>query len=322
LPRWTLLSDDFPPLIGGVSTVAWELSIGLRDHGFDVTVLTRRRDGIPGLGGVDIRPISGPSFRRFGGWWARWHASDVLAPSHRLFALQWTMARSLRRGFDLMLHGSDVETMSPAMRKTMARAANCWVMSAYLRDRLLDAGVIAKVIPAPIDAALPGRPARNPLRWICLSRAEQFKGADRFVRLVAAAGVRGTFVGDGSQLQQLKELAAKTDAKIDFVGALSRADIWGLFSEHDLCVQLSRREGFGLSVLEAASHGVPVMVSRAGGLPEAAGPGLVLNDADNAEQSLLALHRWWKPSRGLQAHAWVSARHGRRRTVSALLRPQ
>ncbi len=76
-------------------------------------------------------------------------------------------------------------------------------------------------------------------------------------------------VGEGSALEKAKDLA-KDDARIKFYGRLTHEElekkIWPIT---DVLINPSKvPESFGMVVVEALAHGVPVMVSNKGALPE------------------------------------------------------
>ncbi len=65
-----------------------------------------------------------------------------------------------------------------------------------------------------------------------------------------------------------------------FTGWLPPADLEGLYQTASCFVLPSRREGFGLPLLEAMSRGVPVACARASALPEIAGDAALYFDPD------------------------------------------
>ena len=86
----------------------------------------------------------------------------------------------------------------------------------------------------------------------------------------AASGVRLRLVGDGPQRFELQALATELGvaAHVDFVGAVPHAQVQAELRQLDVFVAASRQESFGVAVLEASAAGVPVVVTRVGGLPE------------------------------------------------------
>jgi len=82
----------------------------------------------------------------------------------------------------------------------------------------------------------------------------------------------------------------------------------------------SGAEGFGLCLAEAAGLGVPAVGARTGGVPEAVGPGLVVDDPDDLDRSLGAVRSFLDRRPGPAAHVWAAASHGVGRTCRAILR--
>ena len=68
------------------------------------------------------------------------------------------------------------------------------------------------------------------------------------------------------------------------LGAIHRDEVADLFATASVVLVPSVDEPFGLVALEAAASGIPIVASRAGGLPEAVGPGgLLLASRDPTE---------------------------------------
>jgi len=75
-------------------------------------------------------------------------------------------------------------------------------------------------------------------------------------------------VGEGPMLGGMKDFAAALGiaGRVRFLGA--RTDVGPLLANADLFLLPSEQESFGLAALEAMACGVPVVATRAGGLPE------------------------------------------------------
>ncbi len=102
---------------------------------------------------------------------------------------------------------------------------------------------------------------------------EPVKGFSILIEAMAQVAARNPrcvclIAGDGPARPSL-EAAARArhpEGRIRFLG--ERRDIPEILSALDLYVQPSRREGFGLSALEAMASGLAVVASSTGGLPE------------------------------------------------------
>jgi glycosyltransferase involved in cell wall biosynthesis len=103
------------------------------------------------------------------------------------------------------------------------------------------------------------------------------KGQDILLR--ALASVRDTygfqnftldFVGIGTSMDYLKELAAELGLaeQVRFTGEKNRAWIFAHLADYHVLVQPSRYEGFGLTILEGFSAGLPVLASNIEGPAE------------------------------------------------------
>ena len=329
--RWVLLTDDAPPRVGGVATFVARISAGLARRGHQVTVFRRHRPRWDPPPGVVVHSAWGPSFSRLAGRWLAVRAAPTLCRADAVIAATWicgtTVAHS-RIPLYLIGHGSDVTRPGPrpeAFGRTWRAAAGRFALSGYLAQILGARGIDARVLPAPVTAAGAPRPPRSPRgRWGFVARAVPDKGGDRFIRLVAAAGVRGVIVGDGPALASWRSLAGRLGADVTFTGHVPAAAVPAILEGLDLVCLLPRTgidgagEGLGLALLEAAAVGVPVVGCATGGVPEAVGPGLILEDPDDADGSTQAIARWWTADRGVAAWEWLRDHHGTHRTIDAL----
>lgn len=97
-------------------------------------------------------------------------------------------------------------------------------------------------------------------------------------------------LGSGPEEQALKELASDLD-NLSFAGNQSNMGDW--FGAADLLIHTSYTEGMGSVILEAMAAGLPVIGSRAGGIPDVIQDqesGLLF-DIGNAEQLASAILR-------------------------------
>lgn len=99
--------------------------------------------------------------------------------------------------------------------------------------------------------------------------------------------------GDGSQrsvlLEQCRELGL--DDHVDWLGRIPNEAVPNLIQGADLFVLSSRKESFGVAVLEAAACGCPVVATRVGGVPEIVLDGItgVLVEVENPTELAKAI---------------------------------
>jgi phosphatidyl-myo-inositol dimannoside synthase len=119
-------------------------------------------------------------------------------------------------------------------------------------------------------------------RWLLsVARLTPHKGIDTGLRVLARLcerypdlGYAG--VGSGGQLRALQEMAQSLGVadRVRFLTAVPDSDLPGLYNCAEIYCGLSRWtegavEGFGISLVEAAASGLPVVAGRSGGVPEA-----------------------------------------------------
>jgi L-malate glycosyltransferase len=77
-------------------------------------------------------------------------------------------------------------------------------------------------------------------------------------------------VGKGNLLEKMKEKCKKysLDKNITFTGHILHKEIVKYFQKLSIFIAVSTQESFGVSILEAASCGIPAITSNVGGLPE------------------------------------------------------
>jgi len=78
-----------------------------------------------------------------------------------------------------------------------------------------------------------------------------------------------TIAGNGSRMDSLKKLVAKAglQQQITFVGAVPHHQMPSLYRDHDIFVNASRVDNLPNVILEAFAAGLPVVSTKAGGIP-------------------------------------------------------
>jgi len=74
--------------------------------------------------------------------------------------------------------------------------------------------------------------------------------------------------GDGSEAKRLQELVAKWKlAGVKFLGRVAHRELPALYASHDIYVNSSNVDNFPGALVEAASCGLPIVTTGAGGIP-------------------------------------------------------
>jgi glycosyltransferase involved in cell wall biosynthesis len=145
------------------------------------------------------------------------------------------------------------------------------------------------------------RPSEEPLMLLTVGAIVPRKGYDVLVEALARLKDhpwRLVIVGDNTRSP---ETAARLDEDIARYGLSDRIEIAGpvseerlaeLYAEADLFVLPSRFEGYGMAYTEAVAHGVPVIGTNAGAIPDTVPSGAgILVPPDDIEALAATLQR-------------------------------
>jgi glycogen synthase len=128
----------------------------------------------------------------------------------------------------------------------------------------------------------PGQSAAERTAPIFLSvgRLEPNKGFDLLLRAFAIARNlppewKAYFVGTGSEQESLQTLAQKLDLadRVNFIGTIPDHELEALYDQVGLFLHPALYEGSSIVTLEAMKHGLPIVATRTGGLPDKVFPG-------------------------------------------------
>ena len=86
-------------------------------------------------------------------------------------------------------------------------------------------------------------------------------------------GISWTHIGNGSEFEKLKQLAADTipeNVHYEFLGYVQNSKVQELYStgKYNLFVNVSETEGIPVSIMEAMSYGMPIVATDVGGVSE------------------------------------------------------
>ncbi len=304
-----LVTNDFPPKVGGIQNYLWELWRRLPSEG--VTVLTtpysgatawdaeqefrvvRARDRVllprPGMAAMidDLADEVGAEL-------------VVVDPALPL----GFMAPRLRHPYGVVLHGAEVTVPGrlPVAREALARVlggAEVVIAAggypAAEAERAAGRTLPVVEVPPGVDVER-FRPLSDEQRRrarirfgldpdaelvVSVSRLVPRKGFDSVIRAVgvlaaARPGLRLAIGGDGRDRRRLERIADRTDAPVTFLGRFDESDKADIYGMGDVFAMACRtrwlgleQEGFGIVFLEAAAAGVPQVAGRSGGAEEA-----------------------------------------------------
>ncbi|TDT15912.1 phosphatidylinositol alpha-1,6-mannosyltransferase [Ilumatobacter fluminis] len=308
-----LVTNDFPPKIGGIQSLLWEWWRRLPPEQF--AVLTSPYDGAAEFDAeqafrVDRVPepvlLPHPIMTKRVNDMAKEFGAElvVLDPAVPLGLIGPT----LDLPYDVVLHGAEVTVPG---RLPGSKQALAWVLrnarhviaageySSAEADRAAGRALPTTVVPPGVDTER-FRPLTAPERSaaradfglpvdgqviVGVSRLVPRKGFDTAIRAVARMRESHpdlvlAIAGKGRDDDRLRKLADELDAPVRFLGRVANDDLPRIYGCADVFTMLCRnrwggleQEGFGIVFVEAAACGVPQVAGQSGGAAEAVADG-------------------------------------------------
>lgn len=141
----------------------------------------------------------------------------------------------------------------------------------------------------------------QPLKIVQLGRLIRLKGHHTLIDAIAklpADAVWLDIIGDGEERTDIEQLIEKNNLQgcVRILGQQSQHYVFEHLADYDLLVQPSIVEGFGLTVAEAMTAGIPVLVSDIEGLREVVACGKYgrMFTAEDSESCAMALQEFIK----------------------------
>ena len=214
-------------------------------------------------------------------------------------------------------------------REVLSAAVAVVTTSRWTRRRLLD---LYELAPHRVHVATPGVDAADPApgtvaggELLCVAAVTHHKGHDvLFAALTTLTDLPwrcdcvGTLDREPDFVDALVRGAREGGIgdRVRFVGPLAGGDLDAAYAAADVLVLASRAETYGMVVSEALAHGLPVVATAVGGVPEAFGraadgsrPGLLVPPGDPA--ALAAALRDWLGDHDLRRHLRKTAQQRR-----------
>lgn len=303
-----LVTNDFPPKIGGIQTLLWELWRRLDPGSFAVLTTPHTEAGAwDAAQPFRVERTTDPVLLPHPGLVRRIDAlaeeigadTVVLDPALPLGLL----GPHLQRPYDVLLHGAEVTVPGRlpgsrlALRRVLLGARRVVAFGGYPAAEAEHAAgqpLPLTVVPCGIDSSR-FRPlgtaekaevrARHGLHdgplVLSLSRLVPRKGMDVLIDASARLAARipdlqVAIAGSGRDRERLEKRVAATGAPVTFLGRVPEEDLALVHGAADVYAMLCRsrwggleQEGFGIVFLEAAAAGVPQVAGDSGGASEA-----------------------------------------------------
>lgn len=151
--------------------------------------------------------------------------------------------------------------------------------------------------PAPLAHGATGRG----IEVLCVATINPGKGHDTLIHALAAVSdvdwhltCVGSLTRDRTVADEMRSMIQREGlgARVTLAGELRDADLSARYQESDVFALATRRETYGMAVAEALAHGLPVVSTRTGAIPELVGNDAgVLVGPEDAPAFALALGR-------------------------------
>jgi len=228
------------------------------------------------------------------------HKLDIIhahyAIPHASAALLARMALDDRIKVVTTLHGTDITVVGSdpsylPMVKLAIRASDAvTVVSEYLKNETIRTFGVNRHIDVVYNFACPPRfeeGAGNQRTWLSpdgtpiLAHISNFRPVKRVMDAMRVFEIvrrehpcKLVMVGDGPDRVEAENFAREKNLESDVRFTGKQLDIASVLECADVFLLPSATESFGLAALEAMSHGVPVVASNVGGIPEVVRNGL------------------------------------------------
>jgi glycosyltransferase involved in cell wall biosynthesis len=306
--RVLIVSGIWPPDVGGPASHAPEVAGWLRERGHEVEIVVTA-DSPPSPEDYAVHWVSRslpPGVRHAAalraivtharradviystGMFGRSSLGAFLARTPVVLKLTADPAfeRARRRGFvdgevgDFQAGGGGhrAAVLRAARNKAVRRAAHLVCPSAFMRELVISWGVppervtlLPNAAPRVSDARVFEVGARPVLAFAGRLTAQKDLGR-ALDAMRELTGTRLLIAGDGPERAQLEAAAGE---RVEFLGALPRAEVLGLLRAADASILTSAWENFPHGVVESLAVGTPVIATRTGGVAE------VVRDGEN-----------------------------------------
>lgn len=281
--RLLMLSEVYPPAIGGIETIGQIMAHALAARGHQVVVVTRTPCDDPAVeareaaaGVIVVRNPGMMKLLRLG-WWSEQILHNHL--SLRTAGALWLLPRPWCIWVHTYVFPVGAGGLSTWCKRRALRRARVAAVSSALVATL---PVPAMVLPDTWrQEVFHSRPTTRDRELVFVGRLVSDKGVDLLLSALAALAQardslrpRLTVIGAGPEEDALKQQSRDLGlaGQVAFLGGKPPHEVADELARHEIMVVPSRwAEPFGIVVLEGLACGCVPIVSRGGGLPEALG---------------------------------------------------
>lgn len=314
MTKHLLVTNDFPPKVGGIQSLLWEWWRRLPSESFAVlTSPFAGADEFDRRQPFDVHRTREPVLLPHP-WMVRKVESLARSIGAEFVVLDpavplGLIGPSLSLPYDVIVHGAEVTVPG---RIPGSRQALGWVLrnarrviaaggypaaeAEHAAGRALDVHVVPPGVDVdrfrPLGAEERARAREHfgfgadEIVLVAVSRLVPRKGFDTAIEAVARLqkrfpALRLAIAGSGRDRERLEKVARSHGSRTTFLGRVSDEDLPLLYGCADVSVMLCRnrwggleQEGFGIVFLEAAACGIPQIAGASGGAAEAVDDGV------------------------------------------------
>jgi glycosyltransferase involved in cell wall biosynthesis len=339
-PRVLFLTRKYPPMIGGLETLSYNLTTGYHGPKTIVPLGRLQRHLVWFLPYVSLRVL------------LTGHAYDVIHVGDPMLTLAGRIGRAIwRKPVVMCVHGLDLvygSKLYQAYLKAFMYADTYVAISAATRQLAESKGLYPVTIitigvareffgiqrRADADAEVAAA-RKDRVVLMTTGRLIPRKGVAWFVtNVLPRLDVLYVVVGGGRDEERIRQAAAAAGVtdKLLLIWQPEQKRLYDIFASADVFVMPNIPipndvEGFGIVGIEAAAAGLPVVASRLEGIPDAVADGQsgILVEPENADAYVAAIERLKadpaaRVAFGEKARSYVRARNDWREVVGAYTR--
>jgi glycosyltransferase involved in cell wall biosynthesis len=245
-------------------------------------------------------------------------AAQTLRPTHRLVALvhhPLALESGLTPAQASALRESERNALAAVRHVIVTSPATARVLAA---DYAVPAAAVTVALPGSVRHAAAPKPAHETINLLAVGAVVPRKGYDVLIEALGRLTdldwqlvIAGDCTRDRATAGELATtlVRKRLGPRVRMAGAVSDEELTALHRDADVFVLASRFEGYGMAYLEAIAHGLPVVGTRAGAIPETVpeGAGLLVPPDDVA--ALAAALRAMIANAGLRERCAAVARN-------------